>query len=223
LKSRRIGRWQQHVNGVNPPPQLRHWLTDPASLTAKLVARCDAFSVHLLHQRQRRCLADEFQAIGLVRPVQVWEREVLLQCDGQAVVFAHTVVPCSNSAADWPLFSALGNRSLGSTLFSDPQVLRGPFQYARLQASHPLMLRARAATGGHSLGQALYARRSLFRRHAGVMLVTEIFLSSIAILVREQRASSRIESAASGSGVLANRGFSNDSDKNILGAVFLTA
>jgi chorismate lyase len=223
LKSRRIGRWQQHVNGVNPPPALRHWLTDPASLTAKLVARCNTFSVHLLHQRQRPCLADEFQAIGLARPVRVWEREVLLQCDGQAVVFAHTVVPCSNSAADWPLFSALGNRSLGSTLFSDPQVLRGPFQYARLQALHPLMLRARAATGGDCFGQALYVRRSLFRRHAGVMLVTEIFLPPIATLDREQHAALRIEAAASGSDLPASHGFSNDSARNILGAVFLTA
>jgi chorismate lyase len=159
---------------------MRHWLADPASLTTKLVARCDEFSVQLLHQHQRRCLADEFKAIGLTRRTRVWEREVLLQCDGQAVVFAHTVVPLSNSAADWPLFSALGNRSLGSTLFSDPQVIRGPLHFARLQATHPLMQRARAATDGQCLGQSLYARRSLFRRHDGVMLVTELFLPSIA-------------------------------------------
>jgi chorismate lyase len=188
LKSRRVEHWQRHVNGVNPPPPLRHWLTDPASLTAKLVARCEQFRVQLLRQRPQRCLADEFQAIGLARREQVWEREVLLQCDGQAVVFAHTVVPCSNSAADWPQFSALGNRSLGSTLFSDPQVARGAFQYARLHASHPLMLRAGAATGSPDIGSSLYARRSLFRRHDGVMLVTEIFLPPIAALDGEQPA-----------------------------------
>ena len=70
-------------------------------------------------------------AIGMHRPGRVWEREVLLRCDGVPVVFAHTVVPMSATAADWPLFSALGERSLGSTLFYDPLVTRGELEFAR--------------------------------------------------------------------------------------------
>jgi len=96
------------------------WLTTPGSLTARLIAHSRHFRVQKLRQAGNVCLADEAGAIGLARPRRVWEREVLLRCDGRPVVFGHTVVPMSASASDWPLFSALGERSLGTTLFHDP-------------------------------------------------------------------------------------------------------
>jgi chorismate--pyruvate lyase len=177
------------VNGVNPPPSMRGWLSDAGSLTAKLTARCQRFRVQCLHQRLGLCLADEAGAIGLAHAGRVLEREVLLRCDGRPMVFAHTVVPMSATAADWPLFSALGNRSLGSTLFGDPQVQRGALSYARVRGGHPLMQRARAALCGLGgmggvveLDPVLYARRSLFRRKNGLLLVTEVFLPGIATL-----------------------------------------
>jgi chorismate--pyruvate lyase len=170
------------VNGVNPPPALRHWLTGSASLTAKLRARSAAFRVQRLHQRSARCLSDEAAAIGLGRAGRVWEREVLLRCDERPVVFAHTVVPMSASAADWPLFSALGERSLGSTLFGDPCVVRGALQYARLRPDHPLLQRARAAAAVVEADGALFARRCLYRRKGGLLLVTEVFLPHIAAM-----------------------------------------
>ena len=87
-------------------------------------------------------------------------------------------MPCP--ASDWPAFSALGEKSLGSTLFGDPQVHRGELEYARLRATHPLALRACAAAG-LVLGESdmLYARRCLYRRHRGVLLVTEVFLPQV--------------------------------------------
>jgi chorismate--pyruvate lyase len=122
----------------------------------------------------------------------VWEREVLLRCDGRPVVFAHTVVPMSATADDWPLFSALGERSLGSTLFYDPAVTRGKLEFARIRRGHPLMQRACAAlgldvggagSGGPGLEEpVLYARRCLYRRHRGSLLVTEVFLPSVLAL-----------------------------------------
>jgi len=176
--SLRQARWQRHVNGVNPPPALRHWLTGAASLTAKLRARSAAFRVQRLHQRSARCLSDEAAAIGLGRAGRVWEREVLLRCDERPVVFAHTVVPLAATASDWPLFSALGERSLGSTLFGDRKVQRGTLEYARLRAGHPLLRRARAALGVAE-ATPLYARRCLYRRRRGLLLVTEIFLPAL--------------------------------------------
>ncbi|MFD2273679.1 chorismate--pyruvate lyase family protein [Undibacterium arcticum] len=179
-RSRGHARWCAHVNGVNAPPEMRHWLTDPASLTAKLIARSRQFRVRRLHQQQALCLADEFAMIELARRSRVWEREVLLQCDGQPMIFAHTVVPLTATAAQWPLFGGLGERSLGTTLFTDPKVLRGDLQFARLQPEHPMMRRMAHGTRQQGLANALphtalYARRSLFRRNGGVMLVTEIF------------------------------------------------
>jgi chorismate--pyruvate lyase len=173
--------WHRHVNAVGAPAALRPWLTAGGSLTARLTAHSAAFRVQRLHQRTALCLADEARAIGMARPGRVWEREVLLRCDGAPVVFAHTVVPMSATAADWPLFNALGERSLGTTLFYDPLVARGELEFARIRAGHPLMRRARAALGADG-DTVLYARRCLYRRHRGVLLVTEVFLPSVLAL-----------------------------------------
>jgi chorismate--pyruvate lyase len=195
--SLRQTQWHTHVNGINAPFALRHWLTGGGSLTAKLKAHSAAFRVQCLHQQTARCLADEAAAIGLHHPGRVWEREVLLRCDNTPVVFAHTVVPMSATASDWPLFSALGERSLGSTLFGDPQVRRGVLEFARLREGHPLTQRARSAlTAALALDDhpelILYARRCLYRRHQGTLLVTEVFLPPVLELTLQKSRSAAI-------------------------------
>ena len=171
--------WFDHVNGVHPPPGIRHWLTDRASLTAKLVRGSRRFRVQRLKQRRGLCLADEFAYIELPGRRMVQEREVLLERDGEPMVFAHTIVPLHATASDWPFFNTLGERSLGTSLFSDPLILRGTLQFARLRARHPLVRRAADAVGADRLGYPLFARRSLFRRKRGIMLVTEVFLPAV--------------------------------------------
>jgi chorismate--pyruvate lyase len=181
-----VAAWHPHIGGTAAPLELRHWLTDRVSLTVKLVAHGTSFRVQRLAQQTASCLADEHGAIGLPRRMCVQERDVLLVCDGVPVVFAHTVVPLLADASDWPFFSSLGERSLGTTLFGDPLVQRGPLQYSRLPGNHPLALRARRATGVAPSQQPLYARRCLFRRKHGVLLVTEVFLPAIAGLTLNQ-------------------------------------
>ena len=182
-RSLRLALWHSHVNAVNAPPAMRAWLTGGGSLTNKLKAHSGAFRVQRLHQNPALCLNDEAAAIGLHRGSRVVEREVLLRCDNTPVVFGHTVVPMSADASDWPLFSALGERSLGSTLFGDPQVRRGELEFARLRASHPLASRARAATEMQD-EQILYARRCLYQRHNGLLLVTEVFMPAVLDLMQ---------------------------------------
>jgi chorismate--pyruvate lyase len=177
--SLRLALWHRHVNAVNAPPALRHWLTGAGSLTAKLTAHCQVFRVQRLHQGSAPCLQDEAALIGLDRRGQIRERTVLLHCDDSPIVFAHTVVPLTATASDWPLFGALGERSLGSTLFGDPRVARGDLEYARLRPAHPLAQRARKALGT-SGDRILYARRCLYRRKRGLLLVTEVFLPALA-------------------------------------------
>ena len=158
----------------------RDWLTTKGSLTARLVASSAAFRVKRLHQKPALCSFEEAGPIGLPRRERVWEREVLLCCDGRPVVFGHTVVPMSASASDWPLFSALGERSLGTTLFYDPKVRRGPLEFARLTGHHPLLARVRAGLGGMDLKEHVFhARRCVYRRHQGLLMVTEVFLPSV--------------------------------------------
>jgi chorismate--pyruvate lyase len=174
-----VAKWHDHVNAVHASPVMANWLTHRASLTARLVARCQQFRVQRLHQSLSICLADEFAAIGLPRPVKVVEREVLLRCDERAVVYAHTVVPTSANASQWPLFASLGEKSLGTTLFSDPLVERGDLSFAKLRHSHPLMKRIAALQVLQEPVNCLYARRSVFKRKAGCLLVTEVFLPGI--------------------------------------------
>lgn len=173
-------RWHAHANGVRPSIEMRDWLTDRMSLTMKLVARSKRFRVHRLCQGHGICLADEFAMVGLPRRAPVQEREVLLECDGVPVVYAHTIVPLGSTTTDWPFFGSLGERSLGTTLFGDPLVKRGQLQYARLHTEHPLARRAAAALGIRAWGMPLHARRCLYRRKQGVLLVTEVFLPAIA-------------------------------------------
>ncbi|MGH8808146.1 MAG: chorismate--pyruvate lyase family protein [Noviherbaspirillum sp.] len=175
-------RWCAHVNGVNPTREMRDWLTDNASLTVKLTARSKHFRVRRLRQERGLCLADEFAMVDLRRRESVQEREVLLQCDGRPMVYAHTIVPLTATAADWPFFGTLGERSLGTTLFGDPRVRQGSLQYARLRPQHPLARRASAALDGVAFAAPLFARRCLYRRKNGVLLVTELFLPAIAEL-----------------------------------------
>ncbi len=175
-------RWFCHVNGVNPTREMRGWLVDTESLTLKLIACSSQFRVRRLRQQRGMCLADESAAVALPRRCCVQEREVLLQCDGRPTVYAHTIVPLHATAADWPFFGTLGERSLGSTLFGDPQVMRGPLQFARLRAQHPLARRARIALLEERVDFPIFARRCLYRRRNGTLLVTELFLPAIADL-----------------------------------------
>jgi len=86
----------------------------------------------------------------------------------------------SASASDWPLFSALGERSLGTTLFYDPKVRRGELEFARLRPGHPLQARVQAALGGDVPAHETYfARRCVYRRRQGLLLVTEVFLPAV--------------------------------------------
>ena len=161
------------------PANLRRWVCGGGSLTARLVAASHEFRVRRLAQRMALPLADEWRALGAVRPLPVLERDVVLVCDDAPAVFAHTVVQARHAPRDWPFLRGLGERPLGGALFTDPRVLREPFQFARLLPHHPLGRRLRQALPALAAGTMLPARRSVFRRGGGVMLVTEVFLPDL--------------------------------------------
>jgi chorismate--pyruvate lyase len=178
-QSLRLAKWHRKAAAVGAEGPMRGWLETKGSLTARLVAHSEAFRVRRLHQEVALCSLEEAACVKLPRRERVWEREVLLCCDGVPVVFGHTVVPMSATASDWPLFSALGEQSLGSTLFYDPKVVRGPLEFARLRAGHPLLARVRAALGADLGSKDFHARRCVYRRHQGLLMVTEVFLPAV--------------------------------------------
>lgn len=181
MQVRRCG-WHDHLPfdamlGAN----LRQWVTVGGSLTARLMAASSRFRVSRLSQRLEAPLGDEWQPLGLPAPVPVIARDVLLVCDNVPAVYGHTVVAPRHAPRDWPFLGGLGDRPLGGALFVDPRVQRAPFQFARLLPHHPLLRRLTRVLPELALGEShsLPARRSVFRRGQGIMLVTEVFLPDL--------------------------------------------
>ncbi len=154
------------------------WLAEPGSLTARCQAASERFRVAVLAYGLGDPLADE----GLRLPRRrghAWVREVMLECDGTPVIFAHTVLPAAPRGKLSRWLARLGSRSLGSLLFSHPGFRRGTIEFLRLDKRHPLY--QRAATVGEA-GDCLWARRSLHRLGRQRVLVTEVFLPALSRL-----------------------------------------
>nr|MBL8411681.1 chorismate lyase [Dechloromonas sp.] len=168
--SQRSG-WRRHFCGQAPDSVLRSWLIEPDSLTARCQRLCGQFRVRLLRQGRAKSLADEGDGRALVRV-----REVVLECDGIPVIFAHTTLSASSNGRLTRWLARLGNRSLGSLLFAYPGFRRGDIEFYRLDRRHPLFCRAAELAGG---SDALWARRSSHRLAGQSVLVTEVFLPAI--------------------------------------------
>ena len=168
------GKWRSRLAGGGPDPVLRSWLTEPGSLTARCQRACRDFRVRLLDYGKDLPQADEMPRRRLARV-----REVVLECDGAPVIFAHSVLSTATSGRLTRWLAGLGSRSLGSLLFSYPGFSRGAIEFRRLDARHPLY---RRAAGLGAAGSCLWARRSLHRLGAQQVLVTEVFLPAIATL-----------------------------------------
>lgn len=169
--------WVFDVRLVHPPSYLLPWLVDRGSLTIKLIAASQEFRVQRLFQGVGMSLSDEYGVLNLSRPQKVKLREVILHCDQAPCIFAHTVLPYSATTKQWPFFNRLGEKSLGSMLFHDPAIVRYRMQFARLCAEHTLTRRIFSYLDLPV--KPLFARRCLYMRHGGELLVTEVFLPKI--------------------------------------------
>lgn len=175
--SRQEFRWKPRPALAGAPLYLHPWLSDPGSLTARIVARCSRFRLRVLGEHRARPFADERTLIGLPAGRHAWTREVLLLADDVPVVFAHSVLAPRDLNGAWHMAQAIGSRPLGAALFADPGICRGPLSSARLTSNHPLHRHASTAVG-LSL-PTLWARRSRFCRLDRPLLVTEVFLPGI--------------------------------------------
>jgi chorismate--pyruvate lyase len=121
-------------------------------------------------------------SVGLRRRQIAWIREVALYCDGEPVVFAHTVLTYRPRGPLTRWLARLGNRSLGALLFSHAGFVRGPLVSRRLDVRDALYSRAVAAMNLNSTAKpaVLWARRSNFSFGRQRVLVTEVFSPSLA-------------------------------------------
>ncbi len=162
---------------------MRPWLTDAGSLTARILSRCERFSVRVLAQRRLPAMLDEQALFGLRQGETLWVREVLLVADGRPVVYARSVVSDHNLTTAWRLFRGIGSRPLGAALFADPRIQRQPLQSASLGQGDARYHRALSfVDSSDEAPRRLWARRSLFMQRACGLLVTEVFLPGILTL-----------------------------------------
>lgn len=152
------------------------WVASTDSLTARLNAAGGGkpFRVRLLRQGIGWPLQDEAQALGVGLRRYVWRREVALCLNETPWVVARSVAPLSQLQGQ--RLDRLGERSLGSWLFRQPGLIRGPIE-ATTQA--PTF----ASVSGVQ-GDCPWGRRSVFyhgcERDGLSLLVQEYFLAEMA-------------------------------------------
>ncbi len=166
------------LNRAQLPERWRDWLLDRSSLTLRLQQACDGcFGVEVVSQRMEPPMLSEARALR--RPPQelALVRQVRLLCDGEAWVFARTVVPLPSLRGGLRQLALLGNRPLGAVLFADPTMQRSAVEVTRLGQSKRLFAMAVAET--KTMPDEVWGRRSLFTLRGQPLLVSEFFLPTL--------------------------------------------
>ena len=160
------------------PAELRDWLLDPGSLTARLRANCPGrFRVEVLSQVWRAPQHNEIRRLGMRERQMSFIREVYLYCGDEPMVFARTVIPRRTLRGKQKHLAGLGTRPLGAVLFADPHMQRDEIEVAYLHAGEGLYHKAVSAVAKSSAG--IWGRRSVFYLEHKPLLVSEIFLPGI--------------------------------------------
>lgn len=162
------------------PPGLKEWLNERGSLTRRIMAQCTPaapFSLRVLNDAPARPHRDEYAALDLPHGRRARVREVLLQRGGTPLVFTHAVVALRDLRGAWRCIDAIGSRSLGSILFADPAIDKGPLRFRRIDARHPLFRKAALCLSAPPA--YLWARRALYSRAGRALLVSEVFLGKM--------------------------------------------
>ncbi len=167
--------WHSALSSVSY--RQRVWLQDRGSLTRRIQDRCAHFRVQRVFQSLSRVYEDESMMMELRANELALVREVFLYCGEIPVVFAHSVVAHKNLRGAWRGLSGLGNKSLGTVLFTNPRIQRTPLEFKKVGDGHCLFDRACARLSMKP--KHLWARRSLFTLHGQSILVTEVFLPAI--------------------------------------------
>jgi chorismate lyase len=160
----------------------RRWLGASGSLSARLAASGQRFSVLVLNQGLQKMRPDEARALGLSARQPGYVREVLLLVDDAPVVFARSVTRHAPSLGPWRSIRGLGTRPLADVLFKRSGLARTPLEFANIKRASPSQRHvARAwqgATGDALALRKLAARRSAFTRCAAPLLVMEVFAAA---------------------------------------------
>lgn len=148
-------------------PAWQRWVGSRDSLTLRLTkaGAPRPFRVRLLDQRLDAPRPDEARALGIAPGQRAWLREVALCLGERPWVVARSVAPLTGLPEQE--LAHLGERSLGSWLFRQPDLERGEIE-------------ATSAPAGFHEASGPWGRRSVFRRGDFRVLVQEWFLDAMA-------------------------------------------
>ena len=161
-------RWRSYrrVPSTRLPRRWRDWLLHPGSLTQRLTEAAGGdFRVELSFQGWGMPTLSEARSLGIDPRQQALIREVRLIGRGQTWVYARSIIPASTLKGPLRKLRRLGNRSLGSLLFKEPTMHRGPIETCSLRLD--------------GLLEPVSARRSVFYLRGLPLLVCEVFLPSL--------------------------------------------
>jgi chorismate--pyruvate lyase len=158
--------------------KISSWLYDENSLTKKLESLYTKFQVQVKQQ-----LIVDSSMVGLsgyfANEKKILLREVFLYCDETPVVFAQTEIPFSTLSHKQAQLTEIGNQSLGTILFQDINMKRGPIEVAQFTENQQLTNLCQSLK--QNCPHSLWARRSQFFLNDKPLLVSELFLPALGI------------------------------------------
>lgn len=158
---------KNQIPAIGLSPFWRDWLLDHGSLTARL-SNLGRFSVRIVRQYYGQPTQLERQRLALTHSARVWVREVVLSVDEVALVYARTAVPLTTLRGKECRLQNLGEKSLGSYLFTQPDLHRQP-----LAVSH---------CNPNALGLE-WCRHSVFTLGQKPLMVSEAFSARLTDIV----------------------------------------
>ena len=126
---------------------------------------------------------DERERLNINSSGDVFVREVLILSEDKIWMFARTVIPRATLTGKLSQLTQLKNRSLGSVLFSIPNLERSEFGIACLQPGTQWYEKISCQLAQYiTIKSPLWARRSTFALQNKSLLLTEVFLPDIETL-----------------------------------------
>ncbi len=154
------------------------WLKGTGSLTGRL-RQLGRVEVKVQYQGTRRLWPAERAAIG---QVSGHVREIILQVDGQPLVWARSVTSLTAMRGPWRALRGLGTRPLAELLFSHARVSRGQLHLHRWRPHGPEQGRAdrqwrnaQPKLAAPKTQSPRWARVSVFRHQGQALRVMESF------------------------------------------------
>jgi len=173
--------WKPKYQWINDkiPASFSCWLHDNGSLTKQIINACsEKFRIQVLNQQWQIPMLNESLRLQSNPSEFALIREVILYCGNEPWVYARTIIPRKTLTGKQRHLAMLGTKSLGSILFSDPNMQRDEIEIARILQQHELF--STAMTGHDKKYDEIWGRRSVFFiGKSKPLLVNEIFLPNI--------------------------------------------